>query len=162
MDWDAQNDEQNSADLFRPAKRRKFYRKRTDVEEEEEEEAPKPESHRSVPSPEPMTVNELIARNRHNTPPQEKCDEEAALSIAEILRQRKVTARRRGGIEFTNNNPSNSTAPQPSEALIEREDETPADIKSVIERFAPQTGQVTDTTDKHMYIFSLQPHHPPT
>ena len=160
MDRDAQNDEQSSADLFRPAKRRKCYRKRTDFEEEEE--PPKPESHRSVPSPEPMTVDELIARNGHNTPPHEKSDEEAALSIAEVLRQRKATTRRRGGIEFTNNNPSNSTTPQPSEALIEREDETPADIKSVIERFAPQTGQVTDTTDKHMYIFPLQPQLPPT
>ena len=160
MNRDAQNDGQHSADLFRPAKRRKCYRKRTDLEEEEE--APKPESHRSVPSPEPMTVDELIARNGHNTPPQEKSDEEAALSIAEILRQRKATARRRGGIEFTNNNPPNSTTPQLSEALIEREDETPADIKSVIERFAPQTGQVTDTTDKHMYIFPLQPYLPPT
>ena len=154
MDRDVQSDGQHSADLFRPAKRRKCYRKRTDFEEEE---APKPESHRSVPSPEPMTVDELIARNGHNTPLQEKSDEEAALSIAEILRHRKATARRRGGIEFTNNNPSDSNTPQPSEALIEREDETPADIKSVIERFAPQTGQVTDTTDKHMYILPSQP-----
>lgn len=160
MDQDAQNDEQHSADFFRPAKRRKCYRKRTDLEAEED--APKPESHKSVPSPEPMTVDELIARNGHTTPPQEKSDKEAALSIAEILRHRKAIARRRGGIEFTNDNPSSSTTPQPSEALIEREDETPADIKSVIERFAPQTGQVTDTTDKHMYIFPLQPHLPPT
>ncbi len=159
MDSDTQNDGQNSADLFRPAKRRKSYRKRTDLEEEE---APKAESHRSVPPPEPMTVDELIGRNGHNPQPQEKAEEEAALSIAEILRHRKATARRRGGIEFTNNNPSNSTTPQPSDALIEREDQTPADIKSVIERFAPQTGQVTDTTDKHMYIFPLQPHLPPT
>ena len=159
MDGDTQNDRQDSADLFRPAKRRKAYRKRTDLEEEE---APKPESHRSVPPPEPMTVDELIAQNGHNTLSQGKAEEEAALSIAEILRSRKATARRRGGIEFTNNNPSNSTTSQPSDALIEREDETPADIKSVIERFAPQTGQVTDTTDKHMYIFPLQPHLPPT
>ena len=157
MDSDTQNDGQNLADLFRPAKRRKPYRKRIDLEEED----PKPESHKSVPPPEPMTVDELIARNGHSTPPQEKADEEAALSITEILRHRKAIARRRGGIEFTNNNPSDSTPPQPSDALIEREDEPPADIKSVIERFAPQTGQVTDTTDKHMYIFLLQPYLPP-
>ena len=158
MDSDTQNDGQNLADLFRPAKRRKPYRKRTDLEEE----GPEPESHIPVPPLGPMTVDELIARNGHNTPPSEKAQEETALSIAEILRHRKATARRRGGIEFTNNNPSDSTPPQPSDALIEREDETPADIKSVIERFAPQTGQVTETTNKHMYIFPLQPHLPPT
>ena len=158
MDSDTQNDCQNLADLFRPAKRRKAYRKRTDHEEE----GPEPESHIPVPPLEPMTVDELIARNGHNTPPKEKAQEETALSIAEILRHRKATARRRGGIEFTNNNPSNSTTPQPCDALIEREDEPPSDLKSVIERSAPHTGQVTETTDKHMYIFPLQPHLPPT
>ena len=75
------------------------------------------------------------------------------LSVAEILRQRKAAVRRKGGIEFTSSHTPVSTAPQISDALVVKEDDIPAEIKSVIERFAPQTGQVSDVADKHMYAF---------
>ena len=155
MDTDIQNDGQTSSDLFRPAKRRKFYRKRNDSEDEDRPKA----ADSSVLPPEPMTVDELIAREGDIPAPQEQSEEDRRLSIADILRQRKAAQRRKGGIEFTNLNTSNTTTPQPSDALIEKEDEIPADIKSVIERFAPQTGQITETTDKHMYVppFLFQP-----
>ncbi|KAK3175114.1 hypothetical protein OEA41_002360 [Lepraria neglecta] len=146
MDTDIQNDGQTSSDLFRPAKRRKFYRKRTDTEDEDSPKA----ADSSMPPPEPMTVDELIAREGEIPAPQEQSEEDRQLSIADILRQRKAAQRRKGGIEFTNLNTSNTTTLQASDALIEKEDEIPADIKSVIERFAPQTGQITETTDKHI------------
>ncbi|CAD6568375.1 MAG: hypothetical protein ASARMPRED_001692 [Alectoria sarmentosa] len=136
---------ENSSDLFRPSKRRKFYRKRTDAENEGSPAISSP--------PESMTVDELISHEgRLTQPPDQKSDEES-LPVAEILRQRKAALRRTGGIEFTNSYASASNRPQTNDALIVKEDDTPADIKSVIERFAPQTGQVSDVVDKHMYAF---------
>ena len=117
-----------------------------------EDEDPPRAADSSMPPTEPMTVDELIAREGDIPAPQEQSEEERQLSITDILRQRKAAQRRKGGIEFTNLNTSNTTTPQPSDALIEKDDDIPADIKSVIERFAPQTGQITETTDKHMYV----------
>lgn len=141
--------ENNSSDLFRPSKRRKFYRKRTDVEDEG---SPIPSS---PPPPPSMTVDELISHHAHLTDTQHLKPDEESLSVAEILRQRKAALRRKAGIEFTNSQPSTSTTPQTSDALVVKEDDTLADIRAVVERFAPQTGQVSDVADKHMYAFSL-------
>lgn len=151
MPSDMQDDSQASPDPLRPAKRRKFYRKRTDTEEDE---ALDPQ-HPAIATPELQTVDELISQNGNIAEAEGQPKEDIFLSVADILRQRKAIHRRRGGIEFTNLNPSASPSATGSQsnALIES-DETPADIKSVIERFAPQTGQVSETTDKHMYDFS--------
>lgn len=138
---------ENSSDLFRPSKRRKFYRKRTDGEDEGSP------IHSSAPPPESMTVDELISHQGRLTETQHHKTDEEPLSIAAILRQRKLALPRKGGIEFTNSHTSTSSTSQTSDALIVKEDDTPADIKSVIERFAPQTGQVSDVADKHMYAF---------
>lgn len=100
-----------------------------------------------------MTVDELITHQGRFSESQDQKSEEESLPVAEILRQRKAALRRTGGIEFTNSHASASNRPQTSDALIVKEDDTPADIKSVIERFAPQTGQVSDVADKHMYAF---------
>ena len=140
----------NVPDLFRPSKRRKFYRKRSDVEDEG---SPTPPP--SAPPPESMTVDELISHHAHQTEAHDQRTDDEPLSIPEILRQRKAALRRKGGIEFTNIPTSTSAAPQTSDALVAKEDDTPADIKAVIERFAPQTGQVSDVADKHMYAFPL-------
>ena len=145
---------ENSADLSRPSKRRKFYRKRTDAEDP----ASPPPSSTTTPPPASMTVDELVSHHAHLTEAQDQKTDEEPLSVAEILRQRKAALRRKGGIEFTNSHTSTSSTPQTSDALIPKEDDTPADIKSVIERFAPQTGQVSDVADKHMYAFP-QPFH---
>ena len=103
-----------------------------------------------------MTVDELISNHGHLTKTQDQKMDEEPLSVAEILRQRKAALRRKGGIEFANNHASTSNTPQAGDALVVKEDDTPADIKSVIERFAPQTGQITDVADKHMY--AIPPH----
>ena len=147
MQSSPQSEGENSSDLFRPSKRRKFYRKRTDAEDEGSS------TISSAPPPASMTVDELISHHAHRTETEDRRTEGEPLSIAEILRQRKAALRRKGGIEFTNSHTSTSTKPQTSDALVLKEDDTPADIKSVIGRFAPQTGQVSDVADKHMYAF---------
>ena len=138
----------NSSDILRPSKRRKFYRKRTHTEDEGS-------TLLSVPPSQSMTVDELISHHAHLTETQDQRLDEETFSVAEILRQRKAALRRKGGIEFTNNHASTSTTAEASDALVVKEDDTPADIKAVIERFAPQTGQVSDVADKHMYAFPL-------
>lgn len=138
-----------SLELFRPSKRRKFYRKRDAIEDDD---GSIPAARAPLLPPEPMSVDELIAQNANIQHPHAEALEEPHFSVAEILRQRKAAQRRRGGgIEFTNlSTTSGPLTPQPHDGLMEKEDDTPADIKSVIERFAPQTGQVTEETDKHM------------
>ena len=138
---------ENSSDLFRPSKRRRFYRKRTDAEDDTLPTVSSP------PHPESMTVDELISHHgRLVDTPDQKIDEKSA-SVAEILRHRKAALRRKGGIEFNNSYTYTSATPQTTDALEVKGDDTPADIKLVIDRFAPQTGQVSAITDKHMYAF---------
>lgn len=139
-----------SSQTSRPSKRRKFYRKRTDAEDEGSPTLSSPPLP-PPPPPESMTVDELISHHGHLTEIQDQKTDEEPLSVAEILRQRKNALRRKGGIEFTNSHTSASTTPQTRDALVLKEDDTPVDIKLVIERFAPQTGQVSDVADKHMY-----------
>ena len=144
-----------SSQSFRPAKRRRFYRKRTETDDEDASDAPPT---LAAVTPELQTVDELISHNGLGKNVFPHPDDETAPSIADLVRQRKAIQRRRGGIEFTNLNPSLAASNGLSleEALVVREDDTPADIKSVIERFAPQTGQITETTDKHMYALPSQ------
>lgn len=150
MESSPQIERENPSDLLRPSKRRKFYRKRTDAED-----GGSPTLSSPPAPPESMTVDELISHHGHLSEIQAQKADEEPLSVAEILRQRKAALRRKGGIEFTNSHTSTSTTEQTGDALILKEDEIPANIKSVIERFAPQTGQVSDVADKHMYAFPL-------
>lgn len=140
-------DNNPSRDSFRPAKRRRFYRKRNDTNDDEPSDA---SALPAVAVPELQTVDELLSQNGHTAKPPTPSVEDP-LSVADLIRQRKAIQRRRGGIEFTNMNSGSSTSdlPEPSGTLVEKDDS--ADIRSVIGRFAPQTGQVSETTDKHMY-----------
>lgn len=139
---------ENTSDVFRSSKRRRFYRKRTDSEDQ----ASSPALSASLP-PESMTVDELISHHSHLTNLQDEIMDKGPLSVAEILRKRKAALRRKGGVEFTNSFTATSNTPRTSDALVEKEDDIPAIIKSVTERFAPQTGQISDVADKHMYAF---------
>lgn len=141
-------------DSSRPPKRRRFYRKRTDTEDDDASDTPPPPT---VATPELHIGNQLISHNGHAGNDTVHTDEEASLSVADLVRQRKAIQRRRGGLEFTNLNPpiSASNTTGSSDSLAIKEDETPANIKSVIERFASQTGQSSETTDKHMYVLPL-------
>ncbi len=135
---------------FRPTKRRKFYRKRADTNDDENTFAPSP-GENTAPPPELLTVEELIAQNGHiptaEAHTEEEEEEETALSIAEILRQRKAAQRRKGGIDFSTTNTA-AILPPPNDALIVKEDPI-EQLTAVVDRFAPQTGQVADV-DKHM------------
>ena len=128
----------------RPAKRRKFYRKRAETEDDGDGSVV---THgEPTASTELLTVEELISQNGHPATAEVQA-EETKLSVAEVLRQRKAAQRRKGGIDFSNTN-TITTAPLTSDALIVKEDPV-EQLKTVVDRFAPQTGQVADV-DKHM------------
>lgn len=138
-----------SSDLmFRPIKRRKFYRKRADTDDNSSL------TPNETPAPiELLTIEELIAQNGVSPAAEaQTAEEETKLSVAEILRQRKTAQRRRGrGIDFSNTDNATiaSAAALPtSDALVVKEDPI-EQLKTVVDRFAPQTGQVADV-DKHM------------
>jgi len=136
---------------FRPAKRRKFYRKRVDTDDDGDYSSLAPNE--TPPSVELLTIEELIAQTGDSPAAEDQTqEEEGRLSVAEILRQCKTAQRRRGrGIDFSNTN--NATIPSAtalliSDALVVQEDPI-EQLKTVVDRFAPQTGQVADV-DKHM------------
>ncbi len=144
-------------ELFRHSKRRKVYRKKDVAEVDEDEEATATSCH-SPPAtaPEPMTVDELIAQGAdHSSGPLPPL-QQSELSVQEIIRRRRAAHRRKAGIEFNNHTSVYSEPAHSNEVarIGDIEDEVPEDIKSVISRFAPQTGQVTDETNKHMYASS--------
>lgn len=141
-------------ELFRPIKRRKFVRRKADPEADEDESTK--DAIAPVAAPEPATIDELISQGGDSIPSIPTIPQEVKLSVQDLIRQRKVAQRRKAGIEFSNHHAA-SPAPQNAQQLItkeevEEEEEVPEDIKSVVSRFAPQTGQVTDDTDKHMYV----------
>ena len=119
--------------LFRPLKRRKFYRKRAN---EDDIETTGDGSTPTLPSSEPSQENEGDT------------SESAKLDIAEILRLRKLRYRR-SGIEFTVARPPGSGSGTPQPSADEDAEMTPEEVKKVVNRFAPQTGQVMDV-NKHM------------
>ncbi|KAI9770989.1 MAG: hypothetical protein M1840_002693 [Geoglossum simile] len=126
-----------SEPLFRPLKRRKFYRKRTDGDEVGAGgDWESPVETTALPPTEPLE------ENRNET------DGSAELDIAEVLRLRKLRYRR-NGIEFTVARPPGSGSGTPQPDADEDAEMTPEEVKKVANRFAPQTGQVMDV-NKHM------------
>lgn len=128
---------------FRPARRRKVYRKRFGDDDDEIT----PTIPEQLPSANEMTPNDYVATDYDNL------DVGGLdLSVAELLRLRKSMQRRRvGGIEFTNITPTSqsiSTAAQ-VENVSNGKSSALVDAESVINRFAPQTGQKVDV-NKHM------------
>lgn len=138
------------SEVFRPSKRRKFYRKRTETDDVEEVTPFSPPAQSASPASAPVVP---MSDPENAAPSPVHFNDEPSLSIAEILRQRKAAQRKRGGVEFTSSAHSSSASPHLSNSIAikgETEDGTSADIKTVISRFAPQTGQVSGETDKHM------------
>ena len=139
----------NLNEAFRPAKRRKFYRRRHDDDEGEGQD-------RSELSPEPLatvplSIDELVDSHGGASEDTETQSNEKALPLSELLRLRRAVQRRRGGIEFSNaSNTSNEVGSvfETNNTLPENDDAL-ADVDMVVNRFAPQTGQVADV-DKHM------------
>lgn len=132
-----------------PFKRRNCYRKRAEIEGHASGDDIKPESNEEEARP--LTLDELITHHGLDRNMTVEEVEDSQFSAAQILRQLKAVQRRRGGIEFTIptvNARTDSPEPEDSDQLKDK-DETSRDIKTVTDRFAPQTGQVADV-DKHM------------
>ncbi|KAI9868701.1 MAG: hypothetical protein M1813_004551 [Trichoglossum hirsutum] len=140
MSPDNSNEVANIEPLFRPLKRRRFYRKRTDGDDiGTRDDDPVPVATPTLPS---LPSPELLQKIEGDT------DEPAKLDMAEILRLRKLRCRR-NGIEFTVARPPGSGSGTPQPDTDEDAEMTPEEVKKVVNRFAPQTGQVMDV-DKHM------------
>lgn len=149
MELPTQMDTTPSDPSLRPFKRRKWYRKRAEIEGLAPGDDVKSESNEEEAKP--LTLDELITHHGLDRNMIVEEAEDSQFSAAQILRQRKAVQKRRGGIEFTIstvNARTDSPEPEDSDQLKDK-DETSQDIKTVVDRFAPQTGQVADV-DKHM------------
>ena len=142
-----------SESVFRPLKRRKFYRKRVDEIGNNEGTNNDGEASMDIV---PLNSSEAIPTVPLRQAPHEsdnETDESTSLKMAEILHLRKLNRHRKlGGIEFTVARPppgSGSRTPQQHGGEHDEEDITPEEVKKVVNRFAPQTGQVMDV-NKHM------------
>ena len=148
-----QEDTSSSDPAVRPAKRRKFYRQRDNSDSNLKINGITSLPIGGISAETPSTLEELVEQARNATEVLHENDDEPQLSVAEILRRRRAARNRRGGIEFSNvgygTKPISESA-QPTDALaLTDKDDTVADVKTVVNRFAPQTGQVADV-DKHM------------
>ncbi|KAG7006391.1 hypothetical protein G7Y79_00015g039810 [Physcia stellaris] len=136
-----------------PFKKRKFYRKRAQLEDEVSDIAKATES-LSSPSPsELLTLDEMIVRHSNGVSNPSR-DQDGELSVAELLRHRRALQRRKGGIGFANVGVATSMAPPAPQSsnLATEEEGTTSKFVTVADRFAPQTGQVADV-DQHMMAY---------
>lgn len=151
MDVPTQIDHTSSDLNIRPSKRRKFYRKRGEADDPATIDEINSATNKNNDAARPLVVESLVPHHGQDQDVEEQAREEnSRLPAAQILRQRKAAQRRRGGIEFTNasNTRISAAAPENNDALTEKDDSM-QEIKTVVDRFAPQTGQIADV-DKHM------------
>lgn len=133
-----------------PFKKRKAYRRRPQSEDEEDDGI-----HTSppiAPTPDSVSSKDFISQSSREADAKALLERETPLSVAEILRQRKSIQRRRGGIEYRTvdtASKSEASGTQAISSLLDKDD-TLDKITTVVDRFAPQTGQVADV-DQHMY-----------
>ncbi|KAL8731728.1 MAG: hypothetical protein Q9181_004196 [Wetmoreana brouardii] len=148
MDDHTERPEDSIDEVSRPFKRRRFYRKRADDDEIVTVESPSNRSNVVVP----RDGKASLIQTSHISDGEEQTDGHYQLPVAEILRRRRAAQKRRAGIEFTNATPvarSNAITPRPGDEVLDNGDSLDK-ILTVVDRFAPQTGQVADV-DKHMY-----------
>ena len=130
--------------LFRPSKKRKIYRQRALDNEEDEDQAATIAT--NIPPPNVQSLDELIAGASITG---EEQAESINLSVAEILRLRKLRSKRAGGVEFRADAPT-ARAEEENAIVLRQEQEGDAVKQHEGERkFAPQTGTVGDV-NKHM------------
>lgn len=122
-------DTTENSSLFRPAKRRRFQRRRNPTEDGDlHAEAASPDTSAGEDGSHPL-------------------DEPA---FSEILRHRRANKNRRQGIEFSTTRPTTATNATMSPSLATKE--PPVDgLKAISDRFIGHTGQVVDV-DKHMFV----------
>lgn len=150
MEQDNADTDKSIDEVSRPFKRRKFYRRRADLSNHDIGSSGSPSARECV------LPNDAVADEPgavlHPLGVEQARNEESHPTVAELLLRRKAAQRRKGGIEFTNNAPATDRSAEearPGEEALENEDSFDK-ILTVVDRFAPQTGQVADV-DKHMY-----------
>ncbi|KAL9103979.1 MAG: hypothetical protein Q9163_001041 [Psora crenata] len=147
--------EQLNEPFIRPSKRQKFYRKRTESEEDDSD-TPLIIPPKQTEVSNHTMINELIAQHGTTSPNLRPQSCKPAVSIVDLVHRPKAARAKKGGIEFRNSMALLPT-PQASTPVVENveeeDDDIPAEIRSVISRFAPQTGHVSEETDKHMPTF---------
>ena len=141
----------SSDQAARPTKRRKFYRKRNDEEDEEDSDGLKAFSPYRETTIAPLTLDELAINQGGTSADKQEPSEDNVVSIADILRLRKAAQRKKGGIEFTNTSSNSKLDEVQLDHNAFEADEAVANTEKMVNRFAPQTGQVADV-DKHMYV----------
>ncbi len=127
---------------FRSAKRRKIFRRKHDSEDDE-----------SAPAREHSAPNLRGDSEVRPEDPEPVASQDEESSVADILRRRKLSRFRRIGIEFSNTNGASHSGSVERAGLLN--DVASAEGKEpvkdlVVNRFAPQTGQVKDELEKHM------------
>jgi hypothetical protein len=145
---DTTNPVDSDRDLLPPPfKKRKIHRRRPQSEEEEDD-GIRVALPSTANAPEIVTLDELS----HDADARACNAQEPSLSVAEILRHRKAIQRRKGGIEFRALDTASKSDTSESRAIssLLDKDEAMDKIVTVVDRFAPQTGQVADV-DQHMY-----------
>lgn len=135
-----------SSPYARPSKRRKFYRKRGDEELSINEDEAQAEAD-VTDNVHSLTIDELTSKGGSLHHPDAEQDQNLPLSAAELICRRKAH-RRRLGIEFNNSNSDRTSSAPPENSTVALQDDA-LEIKTINDRFAPQTGQVADV-DKHM------------
>lgn len=133
--------------FFRASKRRKVFRRRDTDPSFIAEHQPNREfsEHRA-------DVEALESREAaHPMPANVALDETLPSAVNEVLRKRKAARSRRGGIDFSREKDANLDATQEddSHALVQRE-EAPSALVEASQRFAPQTGVVSEKHNRHM------------
>lgn len=119
--------------LFRPIKRRRHARKRSESQEEEPSNGEVSEA--SLPIP----------------------DEYDKSKLAQLLRARKADRSRRHGVTFTNApNIKTGESLEASSASLVRHNPEAERLKAISDRFVPHTGQPVDV-DKHMFVTPISP-----
>ncbi|KAL8833843.1 MAG: hypothetical protein Q9170_004065 [Blastenia crenularia] len=153
MERDVSQEESLLDSSPRPFKRRKFYRKRVERPDGDGASSLAPQPNPFVPHRD-TTESPLAPLISRSEDEEEGEDDAAQLSVIEIFRQRRLAQRRRAGIEFTTSTSvpsSHAFQTRPIDEVLDNEDSF-GKILNVVDRFAPQTGQVADV-DKHMMAY---------
>lgn len=130
-----------STESSRPTKRFKSYRRRRATEEDVR---PGSAEDQQDAHDSPNDINPLLRDD----------EDRGSLSIADILRHRRDSQRKKGGVEFSREVPTSSTLDFSTSSSAIADVGAP-DEQAISLRFAPQTGHITEETDKHMYDHSF-------
>jgi hypothetical protein len=148
MDPIASTSDASEAIVFRPSKRRKIYRQRALDD--------KPNQLSSIPSATEVAESSPVPISLEDNPLEMNDLEGARVSMAEILRMRKLHKQRVGGVEFRASATSSRGDDIHDGALVLHEEvkadgerEEGQSAVGSVRRFAKQTGMVGDV-DKHM------------